>query len=82
VLVAPDSSDSNGWRIPQEGPEFLRDLLDTVTAAHDVVDRRRMYVFGHSAGAIHALDLGALESEYFAAVAAHAGVLSQEGGHR
>jgi predicted esterase len=37
-----------------------------------------MYVFGHSAGAIHGLDLGLLESEYFAAVAVHAGAISPE----
>jgi predicted esterase len=35
-----------------------------------------MYVFGHSAGAIHGL--GLLESEYFAAIAAHAGVVGGE----
>jgi dienelactone hydrolase len=37
-----------------------------------------MYIFGHSAGAIHGIDLGVMESEYFAAVAVHAGVLSPE----
>lgn len=78
VLVAPDAIDSNQWTLSQDGPEFMRSLIETVTAAHDVVDRRRMYVFGHSAGAICGLDLGALESEYFAAVAVHAGMLSPE----
>ena len=38
------------------------------------VDRRRMYVFGHSAGAIHGISMGVLELEYFAAVAVHAGL--------
>jgi len=37
-----------------------------------------MYIFGHSAGAIHGLDLGVLESEYFAAVGVHAGIVSAE----
>ena len=36
----------------------------------------RMYVFGHSAGAIHGISMGVLESEYFAAVAVHAGAVS------
>jgi poly(3-hydroxybutyrate) depolymerase len=78
VLVAPDSSNPQGWRIPQEGPDFFHDLLELVRITHDVVDPRRMYVFGHSAGAIHGLGLGVLESEYFAAVAVHAGVLAPE----
>ena len=78
VLVAPDSSDPRAWRVPQEGPDFFHDLLDVVRLTHDVVDDRRMYVFGHSAGAIHGLSLGILESEYFAAIAAHAGVLGAE----
>lgn len=78
VLVAPDASDPRGWRVPQEGPQFFHDLIELVRLTHDVVDDRRMYVFGHSAGAIHGLGLGLLESEYFAAVAAHAGVLQQE----
>ena len=78
VLVAPDSFEPSGWRIPQDGPDFFHDLLELVRLSHDVIDERRMYVFGHSAGAIHGLGLGVLESEYFAAVAAHAGVLNRE----
>lgn len=39
------------------------------------VDSRRMYLFGHSAGAIQGLELAALESQYFAAVAVHAGTI-------
>jgi len=78
VLVAPDASEPKGWRVPQEGPQFFHDLLELVRLSHDIVDDRRMYVFGHSAGAIHGLNLGLLESEYFAAIAAHAGVVSPE----
>src|SRR5829696_7068407 len=78
VLVAPDSSNPQGWRIPEDGPDFLHDLAELVRITHDIVDERRMYVFGHSAGAIHGLGLGLLESEYFAAIAVHAGVLAPE----
>ena len=78
VLVAPDASDPQAWRIPQEGPDFFHGLVELVRITHDIVDERRMYVFGHSAGAIHGLGLGLLESEYFAAIAAHAGVVSRE----
>jgi poly(3-hydroxybutyrate) depolymerase len=77
VLVAPDASDRSGWRIPEDGPQFLHDLIELVRLSHDVVDDRRMYIFGHSAGAIHGLGLGLMESEYFAAVAAHAGVVGR-----
>jgi poly(3-hydroxybutyrate) depolymerase len=78
VLVAPDASDPQAWRFPQEGPDFFHDLIETVAAAHKNVDTRRVYVFGHSAGAIQGLDLGVLEPDYFAAVAVHAGVVSPE----
>ena len=78
VLVAPDSFEPSGWRIPQDGPDFIHDLLELVRLSHDVIDARRIYVFGHSAGAIHGLGLGLLESEYFAAVAAHAGVVNRD----
>ena len=75
VLLAPDASDSRAWRIPQDGPDFLHDLVELVRMSNDVIDDRRIYVFGHSAGATHGLDIGLLESEYFAAAAVHAGVV-------
>jgi predicted esterase len=78
VLVAPSASDPQAWRIPQEGPQYFNDLLEAVRAEHKEIDERRMYVFGHSAGAIHGLGLGLLESEYFAAVAVHAGAVQPE----
>ena len=78
ILVAPSASDPGAWRIPQEGPQYFNDLLETVRANHKEIDERRMYVFGHSAGAIHGLGLGLLESEYFAAVAVHAGAVQPE----
>jgi predicted esterase len=78
VLVAPDASDPRAWRVPQEGPQFFHDLMELVRIGHGEIDDRRMYVFGHSAGAIHGLNLGVMESEYFAAVAVHAGALSPE----
>jgi len=72
ILVAPKSSADYGWRIHQDGPELMRDVIDDIAAKHPI-DRRRLYLFGHSAGAVHALTLGLLESRYFAAVALHAG---------
>lgn len=74
VLVAPDAISTQGWRSPDDGPDFLHDLVSEVKAQHPV-DPRRMYVWGHSAGATFALYIGLFESEYFAAVAIHAGAL-------
>jgi predicted esterase len=42
------------------------------------IDEHRVYLFGHSAGARYGLILGLLESEYFAAVAVHAGALQPD----
>ena len=77
VLAGPDSLDSVHWRTPTDGPAFLRDVVDAV-AARTPVDPRRVYLFGHSAGACMALEMGAFESNYFAAVAIHAGAIPTE----
>ncbi|HEX8719080.1 MAG TPA: alpha/beta fold hydrolase [Pyrinomonadaceae bacterium] len=72
VIAGPDSADPRGWGMPQDGPDFIRDLVEAVRQKH-AVDPRRVYLFGHSAGAVFALGLALMESEYFAAAAVHAG---------
>jgi poly(3-hydroxybutyrate) depolymerase len=72
VIAGPDSSDPKGWRIPEDGPEFICDLVEALKQKHPV-NPRRVYLFGHSAGAVFALSLSMMESEYFAAAAIHAG---------
>ena len=72
VVAGPDSTDSVHWASPQDGPLLLRDVVDAV-AAKTPIDRRRVYLFGHSAGACFVLQMASLESEYFAAAAVHAG---------
>ena len=74
VLVAPNALTPEGWRTPDDGPEFLYEIASALTAKYPI-DRRRMYVFGHSGGATFALYMGLFESDYFAAVAIHAGAL-------
>lgn len=37
------------------------------------IDPKRVFLFGHSAGAVYALNLSMRESEYFAVTALHAG---------
>ena len=74
VLIGPDSADSVHWASPADGPLFLHDVLEQV-ASKTPIDARRVYLFGHSAGAVFALQMAALESEYFAAAVVNAGSL-------
>lgn len=77
VLLAPDASTSAGWVSPADGPDFLHELISDLTKKYPI-DTRRMYVYGHSGGATFALYMGLFESEYFAAVAIHAGALRHD----
>ena len=76
ALVGPDALSPQGWRIPEDGPEFLHDLVELLKGQFDL-DARRVYLFGHSAGAGQALMMAVLESEYFAAAAVHAGAMPE-----
>ena len=77
VVAAPDSTDAVHWASPQDGPQLLEDVVRGIAAKHPV-DPRRVYLFGHSAGAVFTLQMAALESEYFAAAAVHAGAVVPE----
>jgi len=72
IIVGPDSSNSQGWSTPTDGPDFLHDLVESLRAKYPI-NPRRVYLFGHSAGAVFAMNMAMLESEYFAATAVHAG---------
>ncbi len=74
IIVGPDALDSQGWQIPEDGPDAVHELVEALKAKY-AVNARRVYLFGHSAGAGQALYLSLLESEYFAATAVHAGAL-------
>ncbi|CAN5724859.1 hypothetical protein BH18ACI4_BH18ACI4_05370 [soil metagenome] len=74
IIVGPDALDSQGWKIPEDGPDAVHELVETLKAKF-AVNARRVYLFGHSAGAGQALYLSLLESEYFAATAIHAGAM-------
>lgn len=78
VLAGPDAKDSSRWAAPQDGPDFLRDLVEDIKLKYPI-NGRRVYLFGHSAGAGFALQISLLQSEYFAATGVHAGALSPEG---
>ena len=77
IVAGPDAVDRRGWQAPDDGPAFLYFLVEAIKAKH-AVDGRRVYLFGHSAGAGFALTMGIVESEYFAGVAVHSAAL-QEG---
>jgi poly(3-hydroxybutyrate) depolymerase len=77
ILVAPDSANSREWSMKTDGPEFLHDVVEAVRAKHSV-DGTRLYIFGHSAGAVFALYMGVMESRYFAAAGVHAGAIGED----
>lgn len=78
ILVGPDATNSSLWAMPADGPDFLHHLVEAVKSAHPI-NPRRVYLFGHSAGAVFALYMSLMESEYFAATVAHAGAMRPEG---
>ena len=77
ILAGPDASNLRGWGSPQDGPDFLRDLVEELKAKYQV-NPKRVYLFGHSAGASFALQISLMESEYFAGAAIHAGALMKD----
>ncbi len=77
IIAAPDSYDSWAWQSDKDSPNFIRAMVQQVNASHPV-DASRIYLFGHSGGAVYALMLALVESEYFAATAVHAGALAPE----
>jgi poly(3-hydroxybutyrate) depolymerase len=77
ILAGPDASNLRGWGSPQDGPDFLRDLVEELKAKYPV-NPKRVYLFGHSAGASFALQISLMESEYFAGTAIHAGALMKD----
>jgi len=74
LLVGQTAFAQGAWRIPEDSPDFTQEVIESAMTKF-AIDPRRVYLFGHSGGAGHVLLLGLLESEYFAAVGAHAGAL-------
>ena len=76
IIVGPDSMDPSRWASPVDGPDFLHDLVESIKSKYPI-DPRRVYLFGHSGGAVFALYMSLFESQYFAATVVHAGALHQ-----
>jgi poly(3-hydroxybutyrate) depolymerase len=77
IIAAQDSYDPSRWDSDNDSPGFLRAMIDQVNAGHPV-DASRIYLFGHSGGAVYALALALMESEVYAAVGVHAGALPSQ----
>lgn len=75
IIAAPDALNPQQWDSDNDGPAFLHAVVADV-AAHHPIDPHRVYLFGHSGGAVYALGIALVDSEYFGAVAAHAGALT------
>ena len=74
IIAAPDSYDPSRWDSDVDSHGFLKAMISQVNASH-AVDANRIYLFGHSGGAVFALGLALLQSDLYAAVAVHAGAL-------
>ena len=77
IIAAPNALHSEMWDSDGDGPAFLHAVVSEIAAQHPV-DPHHVYLFGHSAGAVYALGLALIDSEYFAAVAGHAGALTPD----
>ena len=72
IIAGPNSEDPSAWVLGKDGPDFLHDLVEALKSKHPI-NPRRVYLFGHSGGAVFGLVMSTVASEYFAAVAVHAG---------
>jgi len=72
ILAGPNAMDSAKWSSTDDSADFLREIVEELKGKYSI-DPKRVFLFGHSAGAVYALNLSMSESEYFAATAVHAG---------
>ena len=60
------------WSAADDSADLLREIVEQLKSRYSI-DPKRVFLFGHSAGAVYALNLSMSQSEYFAATAIHAG---------
>ena len=77
MIAAPDSREPAGWTFKNDPPDLLHFIVTKVSVDHPL-DKGRIYLFGHSAGARYALNLALVDSTYFTAIAIHAGALEPQ----
>ena len=76
ILVAPNAINPEVWQTVLDGPEPLISIIENVEKQY-AVDSTRVYLFGHSGGAVFALLMLLWEPRYFAAISVHAGAFPQ-----
>lgn len=75
ILLAPNIDNSpQAWDRLYDHPEWIRDAIHSLCQTYPV-DKRRLYLWGYSAGGMFAFYFAFLESRYFAAAAVHGGVI-------
>jgi predicted esterase len=72
ILAGPNAMNTAEWNSTDDNADFLREIVEQLKSKYSI-DPKRVFLFGHSAGAVYALHLSMSESEYFAATAVHAG---------
>ena len=72
VVAAVSSASVGSWAMPQDGPGFLRAVVQHLQKRHQI-DPRRVYLFGAGIGGGFALSMAALQPRYFAAVGSFGG---------
>ena len=72
IVAGPNAMDPAQWSATDDSADFLREIVEELKGKYSI-DPKRVFLFGHSAGAVYALDLSMSQSEYFAATAVHAG---------
>ena len=72
ILAGPNAMNSEKWSATDDSADFLHEIVEQLKGRYSI-DPKRVFLFGHSAGAVYALNLSMSESEYFAATAVHAG---------
>src|ERR1041384_5594510 len=72
ILAGPNSLNSSRWSSTDDSEDFIREIVEQLRGKYSI-DPKRVFLFGHSAGAVYALNLSMSQSEYFAATAVHAG---------
>ncbi len=75
LLIAPDLPRDPAFE--DIAPEFFRRLTSAVEAEWSV-DKRRVYVFGHSMGGYLAFDAAMFDADVFAAAAIHASFIAPD----
>jgi poly(3-hydroxybutyrate) depolymerase len=77
ILVAPSAINPRMWQLPLDGPEPLIAIAEAVRNQYQA-DANRIYLFGHSAGAVFSLYMACEKPNYFAAISVHAGAVPDD----